>query len=66
MIAIILKKFHYQRRNYKSIIYYALFTAWIIFVVRATPPILKPKISPIDINLSIYGETITAVEGYTE
>lgn len=66
MIAIILKKFHYQRRNYKSIIYYALFTAWIIFLLRAVPPILKPKISPIDITLASYGETVTAVEGYTE
>ena len=63
MIAILLKKFHYQRRNYKPIIYYALFTAWIIFMLRVAPDISKPKISPIDITFSSYGDTITAVEG---
>ncbi|CAO1389036.1 unnamed protein product [Diamesa tonsa] len=60
MIAIVLKKFHYQRRNYKTILYYSLFTAWIIFMLRVTPDISKPKISPIDITLSSYGDTVTA------
>lgn len=63
MIAIVLKKIHYQRRNYKPIIYYALFTAWIIFMLRVAPTISKPKISPIDITFLSYGDTVTAVEG---
>ena len=57
-----LKKFHFQRRNFKSMIYYAIFTVWMIFVWMATPTIKFDKVTPLDISLTTYDNTVTVLE----
>ncbi|CAO1386925.1 unnamed protein product [Diamesa serratosioi] len=60
--AMVLKKFHFQRRNYKSMIYYAIFTIWMIFVWMATPSINFNKITPLHISFETYDNTVTVLE----
>lgn len=43
-------------------IYYAIFTVWMIFVWMATPTIKFDKITPLDISMSSYDNTVTVLE----
>lgn len=60
--AIIYKKFHYLRRNYRSIIYMAVFSVWMIVVLMSAPTFKFDSAPALDIKLSSYEESITVIQ----
>lgn len=64
--AMILKKFHYMRRNYRSAFFMTLFSAWIIVVLMSAPTVHFNSVPSLDITLASYDDTITTIEHYDD
>lgn len=61
-LAIILKKFKYQIRNYKSIIYLTIISIWFIYILMSAPIRNFSKAPELSIAFETYDETVTVVE----
>lgn len=64
--AIMLKKFHILRRMWKQILYIAIFSAWMIFVLMSAPNLKFNEITPLKISFDSYGDTMTVMESDNE
>lgn len=60
--AMILKKFHYMRRNYRSFLYLTLFSIWIVVIMMAAPTLKLSSDMPLDISFGPYSETTTVIQ----
>lgn len=60
--AMVLKKFHYLRRNYRSILYMALFSIWMIVALMSAPSISFNAAPSRDITFDSYEDTTTVIE----
>lgn len=60
--AMFLKKFHYLRRNFRSLIYMALFSAWMIFALMSAPTISFNSVPSREITINSYDETTTVIK----
>lgn len=60
--AMFLKKFHYLRRNYKSILYMAVFSVWMIVVLMSAPKLSINVVPPREITFTSYEDTTTVVQ----
>lgn len=60
--AMILKKFHFMRRNYRSFLYLALFSIWIIVMLMSVPTLTFSSPSSRDISFNPYEDTTTIIE----
>ncbi|CRK87607.1 CLUMA_CG001403, isoform A [Clunio marinus] len=60
--AMFLKKFHYQRRNYKSALIMLLISIWLTIVFMSSPNISILSAPPLDITFESYDKTITVIE----
>lgn len=60
--AMFTKKFHYLRRNYRSILYMALFSVWIIVALMSAPTIHFDSAPARDITFGSYDKTTTVVQ----
>lgn len=60
--AIILKKFHYLRRNYKSIVIDSILSAWLISVLLGVNVQSIVNIDPMRISFDAYENTISVLE----
>lgn len=59
--AILLKRFHVFRRAWKSLLYVALISVWMIVVVMSVPRISFNDINKLKISLDTYEETHTVI-----
>ena len=62
--AILIKKFHYMRRNYRSAVFLALFSIWIIVVLMSVPPVSFDSVESREITFSSYDDTTTTIEHF--
>lgn len=60
--AIILKKFHVLRRTWKQILYIAIFSAWMIFVLMSAPEISFTNSESLLISFDSYRQTQTVLK----
>jgi ATP-binding cassette, subfamily A (ABC1), member 3 len=60
--AMMLKKVHYHRRNYRSVLYLACVSGWLTFVMMSAPNIDFFSATPREISLSSYKDTTTILE----
>jgi ATP-binding cassette subfamily A (ABC1) protein 3 len=60
--AVLIKKFHILRHMWKQILYIAIFSAWMIFVLMSAPRISFDNITPLKISFESYHDTTTMLE----
>lgn len=60
--AMTLKKFYYLRRNYRSILYMAIFTVWMTIALMSAPKISFNSVPPLDISFSTYDGSTTVIQ----
>lgn len=60
--AMILKKFHFMRRNYRSLLYMALFSIWIVVMLMSAPTLKFSSAPSREITFNSYDDTTTIVE----
>lgn len=64
--AVLIKKFHILRRTWKQILYIAIFSAWMIFVLMSAPKISFNEVDPLKISFDTYHDTTTILESDNE
>lgn len=60
--AMMIKKFHYMRRNYRSALFLALFSIWIIVALMSAPTVHFNSVQSREISFSSYEDTTTTIE----
>lgn len=59
--AMLLKKFHFMRRNYRSFLYLALFSIWIVVIMMSAPTLKFSSAPPREISFGSYDDTETVI-----
>ncbi|KAG5675808.1 hypothetical protein PVAND_005680 [Polypedilum vanderplanki] len=60
--AMLLKKFHVFRRTWKTLLYVALFSVWMVVIVMSAPSINFNGTNELKISFEVYDETETVLE----